>query len=384
MKIIGMMSGTSLDGVDLVYVEFQKIDNQIKHQLINSYSRSYPKDLKTKVLAVSNKEKSNVQTICAMNFELGNFYGETVINFMETHGLTYNDVDYISNHGQTIWHNPFNMEGYHSSTLQIGESSVIAALTNVAVIDNFRVMDMALGGQGAPLIPYSEYLIYSSNSENICLQNIGGIGNITYLKKNGSIEDVVAFDTGPGNMLIDQAMNHFYKKAFDSNGDIAKKGKLIAELFDFMKDDDYYQLPYPKSTGREKYSSEYFFQLLLLVDFKKYSQEDFVYTLTYFTAYTICLGLKFFPKTDKLVIAGGGVYNKTLISMIKNLTEMPVYIQEDLGFDSQYKEALGFAFLGFACVNGLSGNIKNVTGAKRSAILGKITPSAKIMKTRGN
>ncbi|MCL2521448.1 MAG: anhydro-N-acetylmuramic acid kinase [Erysipelotrichales bacterium] len=374
MKIIGMMSGTSLDGVDLVYVEFNNKNNQISHRVISNYSRSYPKSLKTRLLAVSSKEKSNVQMICAMNFELGEFYGETVVSFMETHNLTFRDIDYISNHGQTIWHNPFNLDSFHSSTLQIGESSVIAALANIPVIDNFRVMDMALGGQGAPLIPYSEYLIYSNKSENICLQNIGGIGNITYLKKAGSIEDVVAFDTGPGNMLIDQAMQHFFNKAYDSNGDTAKKGELISDLFAFMKNDDYYQKCYPKSTGREKYSSEYFSKLLKIVDFKQFSKEDFVYTVTYFTAYTISLGLKFFPETDKLVIAGGGAYNKTLLSMIKELTACSVYTQEELGYDSQYKEALGFAFLGFACANGLFGNIKNVTGAKRSAILGKITP----------
>ena len=200
MLAIGIMSGTSLDGVDVSLVEITLLHNKYNYVEVSSLFVPYEEKLKIKVLECSDLQKSNVQKICSLNFELGNVYKDAVEQLLKLTKVNAEDISFIAMHGQTIWHNPENMDGYYSSTMQIGEPSVLAYHFNTTVISNFRVMDMVAGGNGAPLVPFVNYILHKSSKKNIAFQNIGGIGNVTYIPKNAEACDIIAFDTGPGNM----------------------------------------------------------------------------------------------------------------------------------------------------------------------------------------
>ena len=262
------------------------------------------------------------------------------------------------------------MDGYFSSTLQIGEPAVIAYAFNKKVISNFRTMDMAAGGSGAPLIPFVNYQLYKNQNKNIAFQNIGGIGNVCYLKKNSSPDDVIAFDTGPGNMLIDGAMQKLYHLDYDAFGNIAKKGKMITEVLDEMLEDSYLYMPYPKSTGREKYNDQYLDDLISKI--KKYTpkNEDVIATITAYTAYTIIKEYQLFlPDIDEIILSGGGAHNKFLVDLLRQNLTAKIIISDQI----DAYEAFGFAILGHMTILNQASNLPSVTGAKKAVILGNIT-----------
>ena len=287
-------------------------------------------------------------------------------------------LDFIASHGQTIYHLPKNKGNLVSSTLQIGEPAVIAYETGIRVISNFRVMDMASGGEGAPLVPYSEYVIYGSNEENVALQNIGGIGNVTVIPKGGDIDRIFAFDTGPGNMIIDEVCSRLFNLAYDADGKIAATGKIQTDMLEDLMSHPYiYSIP-PKTTGREDFGQQFVDKVL-----KKYSKrnsEDILSTVTMFTAKSIAENYKKFIldkiKLNKVVIGGGGAHNKTLLAYLREeLPNITIVTQDDIGFSSDAKEAVAFVILGNETLHSSFSNVPSATGAKEKVILGNITPS---------
>lgn len=372
MKAIGIMSGTSLDGIDICVVEIKKEEqsDSYHYQIDQFATYPYQEELVEKILDASKIETSNVQKICSLNFEIGYAYKEAIEKMIKEKKLNMDEIEFIAMHGQTIWHNPNHMDGYFSSTLQIGEPSVLSYYFNKKVISNFRVMDMVAEGSGAPLIPFVDYLIYKNHCKNIALQNIGGIGNVCYIKKNAKMDDVIAFDTGPGNMLIDGAMKKLYNLPFDEGGKIALSGKINQELLEELLDDEYLKLQYPKSTGREKYNDEFLDRIINQMNQQQFQREDTISTITAYTAYTIVDQYKrFLGDLDEVIISGGGSHNEFILNILKKELKVKVSVEEN----QDAFEAFGFAILGHMRLLNEPSNIKVVTGAKKDVSLGNIT-----------
>lgn len=376
MLAVGLMSGTSLDGVDVVLCDITGKDEDTQVQQLNFKTYEIPEYLRDKIRKCCSRELVPVELICSLNFELGQLFAETVKKLCEESSVNLEDIAFIASHGQTIFHIPKAFSDYVPSTLQIGEAAIIANECRTTVISNFRVMDMAVGGEGAPLVPYSEYLLYADENQVVALQNIGGIGNVTFLPKKGDFTKVIAFDTGPGNMMIDAAVQKLYGKKFDKNGEYASKGKLIPQLAEELKKHPYFALDIPKTTGREMFGEHYTYALL--DNYQDYNKDDIIFTLTWFTAYSIAYHYKkyfiYHHNLDKCIIAGGGAYNDCLINLIKReLPEIEILIQEELGYSSEAKEAIAFVILGNQTYHMRPSNVPSATGARKSVILGQIT-----------
>ena len=376
MLAIGLMSGTSLDGVDVVLCDITGKDEDTQVKQLNFKTYEIPEYLRDKIRKCCSRELVPVELICSLNFELGQLFAEAVKKLCKESSVNLEDIAFIASHGQTIFHIPKAFSDYIPSTLQIGEAAIIANECRTTVISNFRVMDMAVGGEGAPLVPYSEYVLYADENQAVALQNIGGIGNVTFLPKKGDFTKVIAFDTGPGNMMIDAAVQRLYGKKFDKNGEYASKGKLIPLLAEELKKHPYFVLDIPKTTGREMFGEHYTYTLL--EKYQDYSKNDIIFTLTWFTAYSIAYHYKKYfihhHNLDKCIIAGGGAYNECLINLIKReLPEIEILIQEDLGYSSEAKEAIAFVILGNQTYHMRPSNVPSATGARKSVILGQIT-----------
>lgn len=383
MLAVGLMSGTSLDGIDAALVNIEGYGLDTKVNLVEFENYNIPDDIKREIKRACLEDESSVDLICSLNFKLGELFADAVINICNKAMVDIKELDYIASHGQTIYHIPRSKGDLVKSTLQIGEASVIAYRTNTLVVSNFRVMDMAAQGEGAPLVPYTEYILYSEKGKGIALQNIGGIGNVTVLPSSNRIDDIFAFDTGPGNMAIDEACNILYGIPYDKNGEIASTGTVNNEMLDELLNVKYIHEKPPKTTGREDFGQRFVEKFILRYSHLK--SEDIVATLTMFTAKTIAYNYKRFiipnNKLEKVIIAGGGAYNKTLIKFIKEeLKGIDVLIQEDLGFSSDAKEAIAFAILGNETLNNNFSNVPSATGANEKVILGQITMSPRIFK----
>lgn len=376
MLAVGLMSGTSLDGVDVVLCDITGKDEDTQVKQLNFKTYEIPEYLRDKIRKCCSRELIPVELICSLNFELGQLFAETVKRLCKESSVNLEDIAFIASHGQTIFHIPKAFSDYIPSTLQIGEAAIIANECRTTVISNFRVMDMAVGGEGAPLVPYSEYLLYADENQAVALQNIGGIGNVTFLPKKGDFTKVIAFDTGPGNMMIDAAVQKLCGEKFDKNGEYASKGKLIPLLAEELKKHPYFALDIPKTTGRELFGEHYTYALL--EKYQDYNKNDIIFTLTWFTAYSIAYHYKKYfiyqYHLDKCIIAGGGAYNKCLINLIKKeLPEIKILIQEDLGYSSEAKEAIAFVILGNQTYHMRPSNVPSATGARKNVILGQIT-----------
>ncbi len=379
-KIIGVLSGTSVDSIDCVLVNVSGFGAKTKIEVKEFYSKRYPSELKKLILKNSHIKSSNVEEICLLNFIIGKAFAGAVLEFLKKKKINSSSIAFIGSHGQTIFHIPQekSIGGIKSkSTLQIGDPSVIAALTGITTIGDFRVSDMAMNGNGAPFAPYLDYILFGSTKKDIALLNIGGIGNVTILKKGCKKNEVLAFDTGAGNMMIDALMKKFYKKDFDKNGKIAESGKLNISLFNkFKNKDKYYSQKPPKATGREYYGED--FVNYILKNSKGIPKQDIIRTVTEFTAFTICYNInKFMPKGCELIeelhISGGGAENKFLVESINS--HMPgtkILKLDSKGITAKNKEAVLFAILANETYNGMTSNLPSVTGAKREVIQGKI------------
>lgn len=378
MYIAGIMSGTSLDGIDvaLVHIEGSGVDSKI--ELIHFTTVPFCNDMKNEIQQALSIETSNVQLICSLNFKLGLCFANVVKEVCKEANFPLRQLDLVGSHGQTIYHQPKQEGNIISSTLQIGEPAVIAYETNTTVISNFRTMDMAAGGQGAPLVPYSEIILYRHQTKNRLLQNIGGIGNVTVVPSKRSKESVIAFDTGPGNMVIDEVCQRLFHVPYDQNGWIAKQGVVVDEILTYCMNHPFLNMKPPKSTGREQFGEAFVTELLNR--FKKHSKENILATVTMFTACSIVHHYKAFIlpyyEIDEVILGGGGSYNNTLVEMLRNgLREekCSICIQEDIGHSSAAKEAIAFAILANETYHRNPSNVPSATGAKNSVILGNIT-----------
>jgi len=378
--VIGIMSGTSLDGVDVALVKIGGDSTFTKIELLGFLEYPFPKGLKSKLLRNSVKETSNIEDLSQINFLIPNIYFDAIKNLCNDLNFSLEDIDLIGSHGQTVQHLPNKTEyfGYNiSSTLQIGDPAVLAKLSGITTVGDFRTGDIALGGEGAPLIPYFDYILFHSHQKNRALLNIGGISNFTILNKTTGLQDVLAFDTGPGNMLMDALTKQLFNKDFDKDGEIAKSGKFNETLFNaLIEKDEFIERTPPKSTGREYYGEN--FLQSLLEDFKNIPNEDWLHTVTKFTAYSIYRNYDKFVNEetiiDELVVSGGGAKNRFLYECLNqefgDLVELKVI--DDIGISSDAKEAICFAVLANETISGNPTNIPRTTGASRPTILGKI------------
>jgi anhydro-N-acetylmuramic acid kinase len=378
---IGLMSGTCTDGIDAALVEIEGYSTKTKVKLLKFITIPYELPLRKRLLEIALGTSYGSEEICKMNFLLGHLSSTACIEVCKKANIAISEIDFIGSHGHTIYHQP-NVTPYFNheitSTLQIGEAAVISESMNCPVVSDFRVRDMAAGGGGAPLVPYTEYLLYSQTGKNIALQNIGGIGNITFLPANHNTDQIIAFDTGPGNMIIDALVSIYSngKDQYDSNGDIAKSATVHKELLNWLMQDKYIHLKAPKTTGREYYGAKFVKELLQKADYYNLTLPETIATATMFTAKSIEIGitlnLPLIP--DELIIGGGGSLNKTLMSNIKSsLPHCNVITNEDLGFDSNAKEAIAFAVLANETLHGCDNTIPTATGARHSVVMGKIT-----------
>ncbi|PGQ85135.1 anhydro-N-acetylmuramic acid kinase [Bacillus anthracis] len=378
MYIAGVMSGTSLDGIDvaLVRIEGSGVDSKVK--LIHFTTVPFRNDIKSEIQQALSIENSNVQLICSLNFKLGLCFANAVKEVCKEANFSLEQLDLIGSHGQTIYHQPKPEGNMIASTLQIGEPAVIAYDTNTTVISNFRTMDMAVGGQGAPLVPYSEVILYRDPSKNRLLQNIGGIGNVTVIPSQKSDQNVIAFDTGPGNMIIDEVCQRLFQLPYDQNGEIAEQGEVVDEILTYCINHPFLKMNPPKSTGREHFGEEFVSQLLKR--YEKHSKENILTTVTMFTASSIVHHYKEFIlpyyEIDEVILGGGGSYNDTLVEMIRyglKDEKCTIFIQEDIGYSSEAKEAIAFAILANETYHRNPSNVPSATGAKKSVVLGNVT-----------
>lgn len=373
---IGLMTGTSIDAVDTVLVEIFGYGSNIKYRELAFITHKIPQNLKNRILNVCSLSTSNVREICTLNFELAELYVDSIKRILELVNLTCDDISFVGSHGQTIWHEPNSSEGFVASTLQIGSGQVIKEKTGITTVYNFRVSDVAQGGQGAPLVPYVDYLLYSSKKESIILQNIGGISNFSFLRKGGNLEDVISFDTGPGNMIIDGVCKRLRNVEYDENGYYASLGTVNQALLNKLMLHPYIYKNYPKSTGREEFGENFVNSLLVENIFMDIN--DLIATVTMFTAKSIVYHYEkfIFPiaNVDFIVVTGGGSHNKTLLKNIKELLPQNVNLLtgREFGLNSDSKEACAFVILANETLNNQCSNVPNVTGAKRHVVLGEI------------
>ena len=367
-KVIALMSGTSCDSIDAGLCEVYP-DMTVK--LIQGINYKYPEHIRAKIFQLFRGEAS-VKDICQMNFAIGKCFAEACKVLISEFGKP----DFISSHGQTIYHYPFDkkIDGINlKSTLQIGESSVIAQETNCLTISNFREADMAQGGQGAPLVCFADEKWFKNKGKNFAIQNIGGISNVTVVSKDF---DTFGFDTGLGNIMIDYCMNKYFSLPYDKDGEIAKEGTISDSWFACLLQDEYYFMDPPKSTGREYFSPKYIENTL---KFAPQNPKDIIATVTALTAKTIADSYERFiyPNVGihDAVICGGGAYNKTLMKYLR--TYLPSYIDlktcEDYGISNNFKEVMAFALLGYCTYYGIPNNLPCCTGAKKRVVMGKLT-----------
>jgi anhydro-N-acetylmuramic acid kinase len=374
------MSGTSLDGIDVAIIDISGSGFKAKINVLTSHSVPYPRKIREALLAMSNAS-TITGDISRLNFLLGELYAEALEEAAERGQIPLNTIKLIGCHGQTIFHEGQSTQYLGkkvASTLQIGESSIISERTGIDVISNFRERDIAAGGKGAPLVPYLDYMLMRHRGRGRVAVNIGGIANLTAIPPNTNTDRVIAFDTGPGNMVIDQLVSRITSSSqtYDRDGAIAASGEIDAKLLAKLLRDKYFRAKPPKTAGREQYGSEYVSKLLDT----ELSSEDLIATATALTAESIALGVRNFVlpemRVDEVFVSGGGTHNPTLMRMLrKAMDPVPVMESTEVGLDVDAKEAIAFAVMAYETVHARPSNVPMATGAKRSVILGKLTQS---------
>jgi anhydro-N-acetylmuramic acid kinase len=381
------MSGTSHDGVDAALVvikparplkpvinryadkkERKVSGEEVKVKLMKHLHVPYNKSLREEIYKAFS---GSTEHICRLNVELGEVFAKAALSLIKASGFKPEDIDAIASHGQTIYHIPPSGKK-RGSTFQIGEASVIAERTGIMTICDFRSRDMAAGGQGAPLVPLADYLLFHKKGQVRAALNIGGIANVTIVRDK--IDDTIAFDTGPGNSLIDEAVRYYSsgRMSFDKNGSIARTGRPDRMLLNELFSHPYFKKKPPKSTGRDTFGED-----LVKEIFKRYgnlSLHDILSTLTYLTAISIHDAVM--PlKPDEVIVSGGGVKNRSIMELIKSMCKdkgVPVKAISEYGIPPEAKEALSFAILGYQTLHLKPGNLPSATGASHKVVLGKI------------
>lgn len=375
-KAIGVLSGTSADAVDIALMDIMNCGKDIQISDIDYEEFPISKKIRNYIFDIT-EGRGNAKDICRLNILLGKMFADKINYFLRERGIPNNEIDFIGSHGQTIYHEPklTSLFGYRfKSTLQVGDPSVICNSTGILTVGDFRIADVSFNGDGAPLVPYLDYILFNKKDTPRILLNIGGIANLTYLPSNSQINNIIAFDTGPGNMLIDSISKMFFNKKYDKDGKIAKKGNLNIDLFEYLiENDKYFKKTPPKSTGREYYGKKY---LKFLKKFKNISPEDILHTLTKFTAYSIAFNIKKFIKINtnsEILVSGGGAENNLLMDFLENeLNNILISKLNYEGINHSNKEAVLFAVLANETLCGNPSNLTNVTNSNKNTLLGKI------------
>jgi anhydro-N-acetylmuramic acid kinase len=382
MIVAGVMSGTSADGIDVAVVKIVPVKGQPKLTLMAHEGFRYPAVLRNAVLAAMNAKSTSTAELAQLNWRLGIAYAEAVKATAARHKV---QIDLIGCHGQTLYHQalPAAYAGKNfACTWQLGEASLIAAEVGVPVVSNFRPADMAAGGQGAPLVPLLDYVLFADRKRGRVLQNIGGIANLTAMPAGGGAEALVAFDTGPGNMVMDALAQKLFGKSYDRSGAIAAKGNVLDAVVQKMLRGRYFAMRAPKTAGREEFGREYAATFLAACRRVSRKPEDALATATALTAGSIARSFERFVLPSMrgnaidYVVSGGGARNRTLMSMLTARLEplgCTVMTIERFGLPAEAKEAAAFALLAWMTWHRLPGNVPAATGARRPAILGQIT-----------
>lgn len=373
---IGLMSGTSADSIDAACVRFAGAPPRLDWELLSFVTLPMTAELRQEIFAAFRPETGTVDKLCQLNFTLGEWFAKASLEAVKAANLTPAQVDFIGSHGQTVWHIPPNSGEGVASTLQLGNPAVIAERTGITVVSDFRSRDMAAGGQGAPLVPFVDNLLLSHPTLSRAVQNIGGIGNVTWLPAGGAGE-AFGFDTGPGNMLLDRAAEVLTQGQMhcDMDGKMAFAGKIQENFLQkWMSEEPYFTRKPPKSTGRELFGVQRCD--VYLKEMAGLSKEDILATLTAFTARSTAEAYKnFLPALpDEVLLCGGGARNPAIAAMLqKELPTSRIGRTEDAGLPGDSKEAVAFAVLGYETMNRRPGNLPAATGAKGPVILGSIT-----------
>jgi anhydro-N-acetylmuramic acid kinase len=383
MLVLGLMSGTSADGIDVALTRISGAPPHLHTRLLGHTSSKFPSALRKEILRVAEQHPITAGELSQLNFRLGEVFAEAALAACRKFRVSPRRIGLIGSHGQTIFHQgvPAPYFGRSTaSTLQIGEPSVIAAGTGITTVGDFRAADIALGGQGAPLVPYADYLLYRHSKLGRVSLNLGGIANITVIPAAAKPEQIFAFDTGPANMLIDALVAHFThgRQRFDKDARIAQTGRCIPALLDELMRDPYLKLAPPKSTGREYYGHAYLKKVLALGKKHRAKPADLIRAATIFTALSVVDALNRFvlPKTKirQLIISGGGAKNPLLLVQLSAaLNGVEILSSSSFGIPEDAKEAFAFALLAYETFHRRASNLPSATGAHGPTILGKIS-----------
>lgn len=383
MLVLGMMSGTSADGIDVALARISSAPPNLNAKLLGHSSVKFPEALRKEILRVAEQQAISAGALSQLNFRLGELFADAALTACRKFRVLPKRIALIGSHGQTIFHQGRPVPCFGSptaSTLQIGEPSVIAARTGITTVGDFRPADIALGGQGAPLVPYADYLLYRHAKLGRVSLNLGGIANITVLPRGCKPQQVFAFDTGPANMLIDALVSHFTRGRvrFDKNAQLAEQGRSNPALLNELLRDPYLKLAPPKSTGREYYGHAYLKKILALGRRYRAKPNDLIRAATIFTALSVVDGLNRFvqPKTkvQQLIVSGGGARNPLILAQLSAaLPGIEVLPSSRLDIPEDAKEAFAFALLAYETFHQRPSNLPSATGARDPAILGKIS-----------
>lgn len=375
IRVAGLMSGTSADGVDVAIVDF--VGSGLK--IVAFGTIKFSRRLREDIFRLFDHTKITSADVCHYNFVLGRVFADALMSFCKDSSIPLASIDLIGSHGQTIYHEPAGRKYDKTlvkSTLQIGEPCVIAQQSGILTVADFRTADMAAGGQGAPLVPFTDHILFSHETKSRIIHNIGGIANLTYLPAGGTVDDLIAFDTGPGNMIIDALAYHFSggKMRYDKNGAMAAKGKVNAKLLNNLMKHRFIRASLPKTTGREDFGSQFTAKLLADAKKSRINGFDLIATATAFTAHSMADAYKRFlsGRVDEIILCGGGCRNPVLVKMLADCYSANIRVMDDLGISADAKEAVSFAILALYTVKGFVNNAPAATGADRKVILGKI------------
>lgn len=382
------MSGTSVDGVDCAIIDITRKQSRLNIMLLGSQTLAYPPALRNRLLVAPTQ--GTVSALCHLNAAVGEVFAKAALQTIKRTGLYPEDIRLIGSHGQTVYHQPIPIRepkvGFIRSTLQIGDPAIIAERTGITTVADFRTRDMAVGGEGAPLAPYTHHLLFHSKRRSRLVVNLGGIGNVTYLPAGKGLGDIRAFDTGPCNMLLDGLVlkGSAGKQQIDRNGRLGRKGRSHAALLKTLMTHPYLAKQPPKSTGREEFGDPYIAMVFRQTGAKRLSLQDALATSCEFVASTIvdsCRWLK--GNVDEVILGGGGVKNLALMdALTEAFVPCPVRTMDQVGVDSNAFEALAFAVMAYQTILGVPTNVPAVTGARHPVVLGTIVPGAKNISIR--
>lgn len=379
LKVLGLMSGTSANGIDACIAEIEKKKAGIRIRQIGFRTFEFPSSLQKKILKVSDPGYQNIDQIIRLDFLVGEYFADAAKKMAQSCGLNIKDIDLIGSHGQTVRHLPQQkkMGGYLvRGTLQIGEPQVISSRTGVITVADFRRKEIAEGREGAPLTPLAHFYLFNKKEKNQGVLNIGGIANLTFLPKGKRIEKVWGMDTGPGNMLIDNLMRKFFKKNYDKDGETAFRGKIMEPVLDHYQKKILFLLKKRRSTGREDFDEKFTEDFVRKTLEYTSKTEDVIKTASELTARSVCLVYENFFRSgelDELILCGGGALNRYIVKRLKELFyPAKVYVSDELGYNHSAVESLSFAIFAFLTCLQLSGDSSPLTDISQSTISGKI------------